>query len=116
MENSLALLLNQVNQGNCSIEQVVKWMSSEPARIWNLQGKGRIEVGADADLVLVDMHLKQTIRNSQQQTKSKWSPWDGTELQGWPVATWVMGHQVFAFREGRCEFDDSKMGSEIQYD
>jgi dihydroorotase len=115
VENSLALLLNQVNQHKCSIEQVVKWMCSEPARIWNLQGKGRIEVGADADLVLVDMHLKQTIRNSQQQTKAKWSPWDGTELQGWPVATWVMGHQVFALRNGQCEFDDSRMGSEIQY-
>jgi dihydroorotase len=115
VENSLALLLNQVNQNKCTIEQVVKWMSSEPARIWNLKGKGRIEVGADADLVLVDMRLRQTIRNSQQQTKAKWSPWDGTELQGWPAATWVMGHQVFAFRDGLCEFDDSSLGSEIQY-
>ena len=115
VENSVALLLNQVNQGNCTIEQVVKWMSSEPARIWKLKGKGKIEVGADADLVLVDMNLKQTIRNSDQQTKSKWSPWDGTELQGWPVATWVMGHQVFALRDGQSEFDDSTLGSEIQF-
>jgi DNA mismatch repair ATPase MutL len=56
VENSLALMLNQVNAGRCTLSQVVTWMSAEPARIWYLPNKGRIEVGADADLVLVDMH------------------------------------------------------------
>ncbi len=116
VENSLALMLNQVQLGRCSIEQVVKWMSAEPARIWNLKNKGRIEIGADADLVLVDLQLKQTIRNQDQQTKSKWSPWHGTELTGWPVATWVMGRQVFEGRNGQCQFDDSLRGREIEFE
>ncbi len=115
VENSLALMLNQVNQQRCTLEQVVSWMSSEPARIWNLKGKGLIEVGADADMVLVDLDLKQTVRNEQQEAKCRWSPWHGCELTGWPVATWVMGRQVFELRDGKCRFDLSKMGSEIEF-
>ena len=115
VENSLALMLNQVSQDNCSIEQVVKWMSSEPARVWGIDQKGRIEVGYDADLTLVDLQLTQTILNENQETKCGWSPWHGTELTGWPVATWVMGHQVFRLVEGKAEFDRSQFGSEIEY-
>ena len=86
-----------------------------------MKNKGRIEVGADADLVLVDMNLKQTICNEQQQTKSRWSPWDGSELQGWPVATWVMGRKVFQIEDGQnssdnCKFDETQCGQEIVFE
>ncbi len=96
VENSLALLLHQANLGNCTLSQVVSWMCDAPARVWGLVGKGRIEVGYDADLVLVDMRSKRTILNERQFTKSRWSPWHGTELQGWPVQTWVGGQLAFA--------------------
>lgn len=115
VENSLALILNQVHQRQCSLEQVAFWMSQEPARIWNLKRKGRIEVGADADLVLVDLQRTQTIANQRQYTKAGWSPWDGTELTGWPVATWVMGHQVFDARDGAPKLDESRPGAEIEF-
>lgn len=115
VENSLALMLNQVSQDRCSIEQVVKWMSSEPARIWGIRNKGQIVVGFDADLTLVDLNLKHTILNENQETKCGWSPWHGTELTGWPVATWVMGHQVCQIRNGDPEFDTSRLGQEIQF-
>ncbi len=112
VENSLALLLNEVNQGRCSLEQVVHWMCDAPARVWDLVGKGRIAKGYDADLVLVDLAKTQTIRNEQQLTKCGWSPWDGVELTGWPVRTWVMGKEVF--REG--EVDPTGRGHEAQFD
>ncbi len=115
VENSLALMLNQVALGHCTLEQVVTWMSAEPARIWNLKGKGVIEVGADADLVLIDLHQTRTIRNDQQFTKCKWSPWDGTTLTGWPVATWVMGQQVFDALDGVPKFDESRKGMELVF-
>ncbi len=95
VENSLALMLNQVNAGRCTIQQVCQWMCEAPARIWDLVGKGRIAPGFDADLVLVDLDHVETIQNEQQQTKSRWSPWHGQTLTGWPVSTWVMGRQVF---------------------
>ena len=112
VENSLALLLNQVHLGRCTLEQVVHWMCDAPARVWDLVGKGRIAVGYDADLVLVDLHKTATIRNEEQETKCKWSPWHGETLTGWPVRTWVMGHEVF--RESH--FDESRRGQEATFD
>ena len=115
VENSLALMLDQVNAGNCTIEQVVKWMCSGPAEIWNMIGKGRIEPGFDADLVLVDMNRSLTIRNEDQQTKCGWSPWHGTTLQGWPVRTFVMGTQVYERDGDRQTFASKVAGQEILY-
>ena len=112
VENSLALMLDQANRGRCSLSQVVHWMSDAPARVWDLVGKGRIEPGYDADLVLVDLQQTAVIRNEEQQTKCGWSPWHGETLQGWPVRTWVMGHEVF--RDGR--FDLTVRGSEALFD
>jgi dihydroorotase len=87
-------------------------MCDAPARVWDIVNKGRIEVGYDADLVLVDLNKTAVIRDEEQETKSKWSPWHGESITGWPVRTWVMGHEVF--RDGL--FDDSRRGSEAQYD
>ncbi len=70
-------------------------MSDAPARIWGLVGKGRIAVGYDADLVIVDAMRVKTIRNELQWTKVKWSPWDGVALTGWPVQTLVAGETVY---------------------
>jgi dihydroorotase len=112
VENSLALMLHRVNQGLCTLEQVVHWMCDAPARVWDIVGKGRIEVGYDADLVLVDLARQATILDSEQETKCRWSPWHGETLTGWPVRTWVMGHEVY--RNG--EFDMSRRGSEATYD
>jgi len=112
VENSLALLLNQVAAGRCTLKQVVHWMCEAPARVWDIVDKGRIEVGYDADLVLVDLNKRQMIRNEEQLTKSRWSPWDGVELTGWPVRTWIMGRTVFA--EGRV--DETVRGEEARFD
>lgn len=115
VENSLALMLNQVNQNKCSVEQVVKWMCENPARIWNLKNKGRIEVGADADLVLADLTLRRQIVDGQQQSKCGWTPWHGQELQGWAVRTWVMGQQVYQLEGGKEQFLNEPAGREIQF-
>lgn len=112
VENSLALMLDSIHRGRCTLEQVVHWMCDAPARVWDMVGKGRIAPGYDADLVLVDLNLEQTIRNEEQETKSRWSPWDGTKLKGWPVRTWVLGQTVYD--HGR--FDDNVRGGEIQFD
>ncbi len=112
VENSLALMLNEVAQGRCTLQQVVRWMCDAPARVWDLVDKGRIAVGYDADLVLVDLQRTAEVRNEQQETKSRWSPWHGKRLTGWPVMTWVRGHQVFH----RGRFDLSRRGREAVFD
>lgn len=112
VENSLALLLNAVNNGRCTLPQVVSWMCEAPARVWNLHHKGRIQTGFDADLVLIDLNREAEIRNEQQVTKSGWSPWHGTILKGWPVRTIVGGTTVF--HDG--QFDESVRGTEVTFD
>lgn len=112
VENSLALLIDQVQRGRCTLDEVVRWMCDAPARVWDIVGKGRIEVGYDADLVLVDLNKTATILNEEQETKSRWSPWHGQSLTGWPVRTWVNGREVF--RDG--QIDDTVRGREAQFD
>lgn len=112
VENSLALMLDQVNQGRCTLQQVVQWMCDAPARVWDVVNKGRIQEGYDADLVLVDLEKRQPVLNENQLTKCGWSPWHEQVLQGWPVATWVRGHQVF----GAHGVDRSHRGAEVQFD
>ncbi len=112
VENSLALLLNEVHRGRCTIEQVVRWMCDGPAHVWDIVNKGRIAVGYDADLVLVDLEKTATVRNEDQQTKCGWSPWHGTALTGWPATTWVMGRKVY----DRGQFDQRVRGAEAMYD
>lgn len=96
VENSLALMLDAQDRGLCTLEQIVDWMCAAPARVWDIDCKGVIAEGYDADLVLVNLQQKHRIRNQEQLTKSRWSPWDGVELTGQPVRTFVMGRTVFA--------------------
>ena len=112
VENSLALMLDAAHRGLCTLEDVVRWMCDAPARVWDIVNKGRIAVGYDADLVLVDLQQSATIRDEQQLTKSGWSPWHGITLTGWPVRTWVGGRTVF--QDGRV--DASARGSAARFD
>jgi dihydroorotase len=116
VENSLALMLDQVNRGLCTIEQVVHWMCEGPALVWDIVNKGRIERGFDADLVLVDMEMSLTVLDKNQLTKCKWSPWHGQALQGWPVRTFVMGKEVFRRENNQVSLAQQPHGHEIKFE
>lgn len=118
VENSLALMLDQVHHGRCRLEQVVHWMCEAPALVWDIVNKGRIEPGYDADLVLVDLNKNALVDNARQQTKCGWSPWHGQSLTGWPVLTMVGGKVVYR-RQGDDEqpwLAEEMAGQEIQFD
>ena len=112
VELVLPLMLDAVNHGQCTLNDLAAWMCDGPARVWDIVGKGRIEEGCDADLVLVDMAMTREVRNEDQVTKCGWSPWHGTRLAGWPVRTWACGRTVFA--NGRVA--DEAVGREIIFD
>ncbi len=103
VENSLAIMLDAANRGQCTLQQIAHWMSDAPARVWDLVGKGRIAPGYDADLVLVDLNKTHTVSNAEQLSKCRWSPWHGQSLTGWPVQTWVLGQVVWAQGHVRAE-------------
>ena len=112
VENSLALMLDQVHHGRITIEQVVRWMCDAPARVWDIVEKGRIAVGYDADLILVDLDRSEEVRDETQWAKCGWTPWHGETLTGWCVRTWVMGRTVF--NQGMV--DQTPSGEEARFD
>src|SRR4029077_2922874 len=59
----LPLLLDHMAAGRLTLERVVDLTSAGPQRIYNIAGKGRIAVGYDADVVLVDLQARRVIRN-----------------------------------------------------
>ncbi|MEO1134159.1 MAG: dihydroorotase [Cyanobacteria bacterium J06639_1] len=95
VETSLPMMLTAMQQGLCRLEQVVSWMSANPAKVFGIVNKGRIEVGYDADLVLVDLENTYPVRREDLLTKCGWSPFEGWELTGWPTVTLVGGKVVF---------------------
>jgi dihydroorotase len=88
------ILLDHVNAGRLSLERFVDLTSAGAARIFGIAGKGRIAKGFDADFTIVDLKKKRKIENSWIASKCGWTPFDGMETTGWPVATIIRGKTV----------------------
>ena len=77
------------------LETVVEWMSTKTARFAGLTQKGRIEVGADADLVAFAPDAAFTASADALLHKNKVSAFDGSELTGLVAVTWLAGVPVY---------------------
>jgi dihydroorotase len=91
VQTLLPTMLDHVNAGRLTLERLVDLTSHGPQRIFGIRGKGRIAVGYDADLSIVDLKRRETITNSGSARKCGWTPYDGVSVQGWPVGTIVRG-------------------------
>ncbi|RLE51869.1 MAG: allantoinase AllB, partial [Candidatus Methanomethylicota archaeon] len=89
LETMLPLMLTAFSNGRISLGKLVELMCEAPARIFNLKGKGRIEAGFDADIVIVDLDREQVIDPSSFKSKAKYSPFEGFKVVGVPIATFV---------------------------
>jgi dihydroorotase len=94
VQTLVPLMLDHVNAGRLTLERFVDLTSAGPARLFGIAGKGRIAVGYDADLTVVDLKRRQKITNEWIASKSKWTPYDGVEVTGWPAGTFVRGAKV----------------------
>lgn len=94
VQTIVPIMLNFVNQGLISLESFVRKMSINPARIYKVKNKGGIFIGQDADFTVVDMNRKETIKEEWIESRSGWTPYDGVEVQGWPMATIIRGQIV----------------------
>lgn len=95
VETMLPLLLNEVNKGNLTLNQLAKLTAENPARIFRIKDKGKIKEGYDADLVIIDLKKEKKVQNDKLFTKCGWSPFDGWKLKGWPVMTFIRGNLIF---------------------
>jgi dihydroorotase len=94
VQTLLPLMLNHVAHGRLTLARLVDLTSAGPNRIFGLAGKGRIALGYDADLTVVDLKAKRTIDNSWIASKCGWSPFAGMSITGWPIATIIRGSVV----------------------
>jgi len=94
VQTLVTILLDHVHAGRLSLERLVDLTSAGPARIFGIAGKGRIARGYDADFTLVDLKKRRRIENARIASKCGWSPFDGMETTGWPLATIIRGQIV----------------------
>ena len=91
VQTLLPVMLDHVYQKRLSLEKLTMLITENPRRVFGLKNKGRIAVGFDADLTLVDLNKKMEIKNSWLASKSKWSLFEGMNVTGWPVGAFVNG-------------------------
>jgi dihydroorotase len=94
VQTLVPIMLDHVAAGRLSLARFVDLASAGPARVFGIAGKGRIAVGYDADLTIVDLKRRETIRDAWIASRSAWTPYDGMAVTGWPVGTVVRGERV----------------------
>lgn len=96
IQTVLPLLLSEgVNRGRLTINKLAEITSYNTSIIFGLwPERGEIEVGAWADLVIVDMEKKAVVRAKDLHHISDFSLYEGWELTGWPVLTMQRGSVV----------------------
>ncbi len=94
VQTLVPVMLDHVNAARLTIERFVDLTSHGPNRVFGMARKGRIAVGYDADLTVVDLARRETIRNDQAGSRAGWTPYHGREVTGWPVGTIVRGRRV----------------------
>ncbi len=107
VQTLVPVMLTHVAEGRLTLERFVDLTSAGAQRVFGTAGKGRLAEGYDADLTIVDLHARRTIRHEDIATRSGWTPFDGMEAKGWPMATVVRGAVVMrdgeVLSEGRGE-------------
>jgi len=104
VETQMPLMLTEMNAGRMSLNDYVRWSARNPAMAWGLYPrKGVLQVGSDADIVIVDAGREQRIDQATLHSRSHISPWHGRLIKGAPVMTLV---------RGRVVMDDGKLVGE----
>ena len=95
LDTTLRLLLDGAAIGRLRYEDVVALYSEAPARRYGLfPRKGRLGIGADADIVLIDPDRTWVIENADIISKSGWSPYAGRSGRGAVVAAYLRGTKI----------------------
>lgn len=98
VQTLVPVMLGHVAKGRLSLERFVDLTSAGPARVFGIAGRGRLAVGYDASITIVDLKQRKMITNQWIASRCGWTPFDGMTVTGWPVMTLVGGRVVM--REG----------------
>jgi len=101
VETMVPLLLNEAREGRLSYERVRDLVAANPADVFDVPNKGRIEAGRDADLVLFDPTDARGISGDDLHSKCGWTPFEG-RTGVFPELTMVRGEVVYDARDGEA--------------
>jgi len=94
VQTLVPVMLTHVAEGRMTLGRFIDLTSAGAQRVFGTAGKGRMAQGYDADLTLVDLKARRTITHDQQASRCGWTPFDGFQATGWPMATIVRGRVV----------------------
>jgi allantoinase len=94
LDTTFPWLLDLALRGVIPLPQVADLYAEAPARRYGLSDKGRLEAGADADLVLVDPESAFEVTDDVVISKAGWSPYSGRRFRGRVVATYLRGTEI----------------------
>jgi dihydroorotase len=94
VQTLVPVMLDHVAKGRLSLARFVDMTSHGPQRLFGLAGKGRLAVGWDADVTVVDLKRTETITDAWSASRAAWTPYDGMPVTGWPIGTIVRGRRV----------------------
>jgi len=83
-----------VATGRIGLGRFLELVSSGPASIFGLSGKGRLAVGVDADFVVFDPDAEWTLDEAEMHYAVGWSPFHGRRVKGKVMSTWLRGRRV----------------------
>ena len=90
------IMLDHVNNGKLTLEQLIKLMCENPCKIFGIKNKGYLKEGYDADLTIADMNKEVTIKDEMIASKCGWTPFNNHKVKGFPVGTIVNGNLVMS--------------------
>ena len=90
------VMLNHVNNGKLTLQQLINLMCENPCKIFGIKNKGFIKEGYDADLTIADMNKEVIIKNEMIASKCGWTPFNNYKVKGFPVGTIVNGNLVMS--------------------
>ena len=108
---SLVSMLELVDEGVLSIERMVEVMSHQPAKLFQVDKRGFLRPGYQADIVIVRPHTAWTVQKEIIQSKCGWSPMEGHEYQWQVEQTLCNGHLIY----NKGAFDEAYRGEELTF-
>ena len=96
VENSLEMMLNGVKNGKITLKRLIEVMCSKPADIFKIKNKGKIAVGYDGDLVIIDITDNSPVKDDKVITKAGWTPYENCNKGGKVLTTILRGKIVYS--------------------
>jgi dihydroorotase len=111
VQHSLVTMLEFYHEGKISLEKIVEKMSHNVAILYGINDRGFIREGYAADLTLVDLNKKWTVKKDNILYKCGWSPLEGYTFKSKVIHTFVNGNHVY----NNGEFNESQKGEKLSF-